>query len=450
MTICLAGSGRAMRLARFALFCGVFATGIPVGAIAQTWGPMTVLDNNPNGETLGGAVVDPFGNAWVTMIDIGDAGEVPWVVKVVESNGTTGTWQAPVTLASSYFILVGGQITVDSQGRITVIYSYLGGVPYQYFAVRYIPGSGWQPPVTLVTSQDYVLTVGVAMDSAGDVVLVYRQLIDSGNPYVVDLWSVTVSGATGMPGTPQRLTGPFYEPSYQAIAASPDGSHLMLAYAAEDGPAGGFSVKSYDAASQTWGNSVSVPWTGLAGFDVGGYLHLTVDNSGNATMLMDYVDQVTKAWTVYGYRYQNGGWQSAPVFSSSMMAGGFNSWGGMIVDTSGVVLGLMGYLNSDNSGTEYAFRYTPGVGWDTETVGPSVDPAYQSWGSTFAGGDVAIYWNNDDFVASLYQNGAWSALPPIPDNILPYYISTALAPNGTMLLAEGTAGYVVQATWLEP
>jgi hypothetical protein len=414
---------------------------------------MTVLDNNPNGASLGGAVVDPSGNAWVTVEDVGVAGEVPWVLKVVESNGAAGTWQAPVTLATSLYLLGGGQIVVDPQGRITVIYAYAGGAPYQYLAVRYLPGGGWQEPVTLVASPDEVETIGTAVDSAGNVILAYRQLVDHESNEVVQLWSVTIDAGTGIPGAPQKITGTILSPFHQALAQSPDGSQIMLAYSAEASPPGGFSIKSYNPASQSWGSTLQVPWSSLPGFDVSGNLHLTVDNSGNATMLLDYTNKTSNAWTVYGYRYENGRWQaSVPVFTTPNPPGAyFNIYGNMIVDGSGVVLGVMPYTSPQNIGSEYAFRYTPGVGWDTETViTPLVDPSY-SWASTFDGGGVAIYeeLENDDFEASLYQNGAWSALPPVPDVLFPEYISTALAPTGAMLLAEGT-GAVVQATWLEP
>jgi hypothetical protein len=166
-------------------------------------------------------------------------------------------------------------------------------------------------------------------------------------------------------------------------------------------------------------------------------------------MLVDYFYRSHES-TVYGFRYEGDRWQSSsPLLTPASGYGSFDDAGAMIVDASGMVVGVMGG-SSPQGQAEYAFRYTPGIGWDTEIAAYAPETTAQSYLGLFSGGEVALYQNNDDTEASLYQNGIWSNLPPIPGYYLAYYVATASAPTGEMLLAEQTAANTVVATWLLP
>jgi hypothetical protein len=96
------------------------------------------------------------------------------------------------------------------------------------------------------------------------------------------------------------------------------------------------------------------------------------------------------------------------------------------------------------------FRYTPGVGWDTEIAASNAAnyPCKIAW---FEGTQaVVVYSTGSAFLDALYSNGVWGAAPPIPGNF-PTVGSPALAgaPTGEDLLGVPETG-AVYVSFLRP
>ena len=132
---------------------GAEARAAVAGATAAWDVPVLVLpDENdpfPNQEP----VFDSAGNAWI--VTVGPDGET---LEVTTSLGHTNSWTAPVTLATTAGTFLDGQVTIDGDDRITVVYRRLesDGVNVNFIDVlRYVPGEGWSGPETIHSTPDF-------------------------------------------------------------------------------------------------------------------------------------------------------------------------------------------------------------------------------------------------------------------------------------------------------
>jgi hypothetical protein len=442
----------ALRLALPVLCCAAFAASLSTTASAQTWSPVTYI--GPYSEEYPSApAFDPAGNAWVGLSYFNSSNSQT-TFQVVQSNGTSGTWQQPVTLLQSGGIspeIFGvPSVTVDHSGAVSVVYAiYLAGV-YQLQSFRYVPGGGWQGPVVAYSSPSGLAVVGSAVDSNNNLVVIFYEGTN-GPPY--STWSIIYSSATQTWGTPQRLSPQKASTSLWSLASDPSGANIMLVYVSAIGPAHDFYSWKYVPSSQSWVGA-AVPDTGKPQFpfsDNYGRFPLAMDSSGNATLLADYYDTQSDESTVYGFRYENGQWGKGVELLPLQAASGFVEFGdgGIAVDSSGIAVGAL--LSSREGGIVYAFRYTPGYGWDTETA--AVNPYPQGVGGvgvTFLGSTpgeaVIVYPTTTNFTSSVYLNGVWSATAPITA-VGAFSAALAQAPSGQDLFVSASENPPA-AAWL--
>jgi hypothetical protein len=133
-------------------------------------------------------------------------------------------------------------------------------------------------------------------------------------------------------------------------------------------------------------------------------------------------------------------------------------FGSIAQNPSGAVLVAVPYVPNGGPTTTIAvFRYTPGVGWDTETAATEGDSLASrcriAWFASDEAVVVYLYSGIGEF-AALYSNGAWSSGPAIPGGLGTYFPGIATAPNGDVVLGMTSQGteldYGTVATWLEP
>jgi hypothetical protein len=438
--------------------CALLVTILSVTASAQTWSPVTLIGTY-NGEFPSAPAFDSAGNAWVGLLYL-DTSTQQYTMQAVQSNGSSGTWQQPVTLLQSNLLWGPPAVIVDHFGAATLLYSVFpfGGM-YQLQSFRYVPGEGWRGPFTVNSSSSFMAVVGTAVDSNNNLVVVFCQGSPSGNVPPYSTWSIIYSSATGTWGTPQRLSSPNASTAVWSLASDPAGANIMLVYTSKVGPAQDIYSWKYVPATQSWAGA-AVPGTSKPQFfnpnGVGGFGHfpLAMDSSGNATLLADFVVKgLGGPCTIYGFRYENGRWgEGVPLLPlQPAPAEAMDYLGAIAVDRSGIAVGAL--ATSRGNGTVYAFRYTPGQGWDTETVGanstyPPLPTQVAFLGST-AGEAVVVYGTETGITSSVYLNGVWTATAPIT-NSPTYPVPLARAPSGQDLLVFENNFTPPAAAWLNP
>jgi hypothetical protein len=447
----------AMRFTLPALCCAALAASLSVTASAQTWSPVTYIGSYDE-EFPSAPSFDPAGDAWVGLSYFNQS-TLQHTLQVVESNGASGTWQQPVTLFQTGDEIWGGPNTIaDHLGAVTVLYSFVPGGMYQLQSFRYVPGQGWQGPVTAYSSPNFMAVVGSAVDSNNNLVIVFCEGSPSGNIPPYSTWSIVYSSATGTWGTPQMLSSPNASTLLWSLASDPSGANIMLVYTSAIGPAQDIYSWKYVPATQSWVGA-ALPGTskreflepnGVTDF---GHFPLAVDSSGNATLLADYViNGPDGICTVYGFRYENGKWgEGVELLPLQHADEAIDYLGAIAVDSSGIVVGAMS--TSRDGGVVEAFRYTPDTGWDTEIAAGSpmsyALTAVAFLGST-PGEAVIVYYSETGLPSSsVYLNGVWS--PTVPTtNVSTGSFSLEQAPGGQDLLLFQSAMTPDGTTWLNP
>jgi hypothetical protein len=444
---------------RVAVFLALAAS-LSVTATAQTWSPVTYI--GPYSEEYPSApAFDSAGNAWVGLSYFNSSNSQS-TLQVVQSNGASGTWQQPVTLLqlSNHLdaIWSGPNVIVDHLGMINVLYSlYLAGT-YQLQSFRYVSGQGWQGPFVVYSSSNSTSVAASAVDSNNNLVVVFTLGSPSGNVGPFETWSIVYSSATQSWGTPQEISAANASTGLWSLASDPSGDNIMLVYSSKIGPAEDIYSWKYVPATQSWVGA-AVPGTSKPQFFTSngvtgsGHFPLTVDSSGNATLLADYVAGGTEGQsTVYGFRYENGQWgKGVELLPVQHASGAIDYLGASAVDSSGIAVGAM--LSSREGGVVYAFRYTPEQGWDTETAAVNpYPPGGGRVGVAFLGSTpgeaVVVYPTETNLTSAVYLNGVWSATAAIT-NTIPFWFPFVQAPTGQDLLVFQSAN-PPGATWLNP
>jgi hypothetical protein len=376
-------------------------------------------------------------------------------LSVVEYQAASGAWQAPYVLGplapNGAF---GAVIAADQSGDVYVVYnnSQSASAPFPLMWAEYTPASGWQPPAVAYNSPYNFGEVMAAVDSAGHLVVVFN---------ANGVSSIVYDTATSSWGSVQELVTLSFNPGAPTMAANASGSRLALVYWEN---VVGMKYSFFNSSSAEWEKPAVIPDSedATTGYAEGTYFPLAVDSSGNVTLVTAWQPHLHK-YSVAGFRYEGGAWQMTQLVPLGSQLNDISDFASVAQSPSGSVLVAVPY----STGTEFsitAFRYTPGVGWDTETVatlaGSGAARCAVAW---FQSGEAVVAYYDSGPVggstiegAALYSNGAWSSGPPIPDAYLTYYPGMATAPNGDVLLImssavlEETYTYGVVATWLQP
>jgi hypothetical protein len=429
---------RTIRLCLTVVSYAVLAASLSLTANAQTWTPYATLDTFGM-STFAGPVIDSLGNAWV-LIDDGA------YLSVVESNGTSGTWQTPYVLGPAIGSAFSAALTVDQSGGVYAVYNDAQSdtPPYPLTWAKYTPATGWSAPAVAYNSPIAFSEVMPAIDSAGHLVVVFN--VNAG------ISSIVYDFATESWGRVQTIVPAQANPILPSMAGNTNGTLLALVYLGLRG----LEYSFFDSSTAKWGATAVIPDSSRVTFtsaSLDSYFPISVDPFGNVTAVTALTVGLEK-FSVAGFHYDGSAWQMTQLGPTSSIRTNLENFGSIAQSPSGAVLAAAPF----STGSQYsilAFRYTPGVGWDTETAGTqSTSIATECRIAWYQGdGAVVAYDNNDVEDVSIYINGAWSGGQPVADNYATPFPGMATAPNGDVVFvmtSAFTGSFGVVATWLEP
>ena len=291
---------------------GADAWAVPAGATAAWDVPVLLLpDHNdpfPNQEP----VFDSAGNAWIVAVGPDDE-----TLEVTTSLGHTNSWTAPVTLATTAGTFLDGQVTIDGDDRITVVYRRLesDGVNVNFIDVlRYVPGEGWSGPETIHSTPDFFQMVNAAVDSAGNLVVGFE------GDGVDAMYTLIYDSATGIWGPATRLSPEGPSAFVPTLVSNDDGTAVYALFWVASGAERGVYVSRFDTAGLAWNPPSRLPRSATAqipgNIGVGAAIPAAVDGDGNLTVLY-YKRRViggdTLLWTLHGSRVAADGTAGAPA-----------------------------------------------------------------------------------------------------------------------------------------
>ena len=257
-------------------------------------------------------VFDSAGNAWIIV----RAADVK-TLAVTTALGHTNSWTAPVTLATTAGTFLDGQVTIDGQDRITVVYRRLepDGVNANFIDVlRYVPGAGWSGPETIHATLDFFQMVHAAADSAGNLVVGFE------GDGVSAMFTLIYDSAAGIWGPATRLSPAGSSAFVPTLVSNDDGTAVYALFWVLSGAERGVHVSRFDTAGLAWNPPSRLPGSAAAqipgGISVGAAIPAAVDGDGNLTVVY-YRRRVigggTLLWTLHGSRVAADGTAGAPV-----------------------------------------------------------------------------------------------------------------------------------------
>lgn len=266
----------------------------------------------------------PVQNAYASIYSPSTGWGLPTQVEKMELGGTTEIWSG-----------------IDNAGNVIAIYRVYDGTVWGVYASRYTPSGGWGAPLRLDTQPGDQFWLRIAVDPAGDALVVWSEYTASTTTYNVygDHYSVGTNAWSG-PVRIQAGTG----------------------YASGDGVA--------------------------------------MDASGNGFAVWDEENTTTFDYQAYAGRYVAGsGWQTPVLLESHTNEAGSVNIG---VGRTGYAAAVWGEYTGSNWQT-FASVYTPGTGWSAESaiVGGTTDSGYGTPAVDDAGNVIVPWyvWGTNQFDA---------------------------------------------------
>ena len=303
------------------------ARATPSSLAMPMWDPLTNLDPSASTDRIAGPTFDSLGNAWV-VIDDGVN------LLAIQSNGTSGTWQAPHIIGPSLPAstdTVG--LAVDQAGGFYVTYGTgaSGDSSFPLLWTKYTPASGWQAPAVIYTSPSQLTETFAEIDSAGRLVVVF-------NPGYGILSLASNPSQSGW-GPVQTISPATDNPILPSVAANKSGTRLALVYLLQKNVIQrGLRYTFFNSTTGNWNGARPVPNSGNAyfsGYSTRNAYPMAVDESGSITLATPLfvgfsnsgVARPNPQWSVGGFRYENGVWSMQQLTAPSGLLSPLESFG---------------------------------------------------------------------------------------------------------------------------
>jgi hypothetical protein len=320
--------------------------------------------------------------------------------------------------------------------------------------------TGWQTPTQIYNSPKSFSETSCAVDSTGRLVVVF-------NPNGIS--SIASNAGQTSWGAVQIIASSEDAGLLPSLAGNKSGNRLALIYLADTIGRKGMRYTFFNSSTGKWGAPVAVPNSGAATFlayTAVSSFPLAVDEAGNVTFTAT-MSSTTRAadsqearpapaYVIDGFRYEGGAWSQQQLTSPSGSLPDLETSSGTALSSSGVVLIATPLSDGLHGVNITAFRYTPGIGWDTEIAAHyDTSTEIRCSAAWFEGTEAVVVYSDYSMpgiplVAALYSNGAWGNGPAPPGNPSGVaYPALATAPSGEAFLAMPD-NPAVNVTFLRP
>ena len=339
----------------------------PVAAASPDlgWQPSgPVAANSPQNAYLGGIALSPSGTGVITFRRSG-AHDFIWATRFVPGAGAGGTnWEVPVQLSQGPWGAYQPTVAMDSAGdAIVVWYEWILSKGYAVYASRYQVGVGWGAPQLIDQPSGYSLTPQIAMNSGGTAFATWQQW--DGTRY--NIWANRYVAGVGW-GVAVALDTTTFTTDSPKVGVDNSGNAFVV-WQEHDGTR--YNIMSARYSGGAW----SAPLALEASPQDATYPAIGMDGPGNA--IVSWYQWDGARYNVWANRYAPGpGWTGAitieasanTVYNYPAPAVAMNSGNGVVAWTmwDGMTYSI------------YENRYVSGTGWTGEVA---VDPF----------GDYALY-----------------------------------------------------------
>jgi hypothetical protein len=366
---------------------------------------------------------DRDGNAMATwgVYNLGSRRSTLWANRFSPNSG----WENASKLGDCGLDSCYPQIAMDPAGNTMISWydeTWNGNdVQRDLFVIRFVPGSGWEPPFLLASNGGY--TPQLAADASGNVIAVWPARLPGarGSDLYVRHFAPGSGWGNATVIEPANLTE--WEPK---IAMSPDGSamvvwtkHLFL----PNGWEGNQIWAKRFVPDSGWGPSIAID----DGSATSGFPDVAVDETGNAVATW----RQGGAMDIWANRYDPASGWEAPTNIENVS--GHATFPRVAFASNGNAVVAWDQVTSCCTEAAYANTFVVGIGWDNATmIGKTT--AESVGGMELAGdgnGNVFATWGQCCVPATVWANQyATEKIPPA--------ITITSPPSGTLLLTNST------------
>jgi len=325
----------------------------------QGWQPPVALESQTTSNAnLAGIALSPDGTGMIVW-QRGGAYATLMATHFVQNGGGDGgsDWQVPVQISNSYNDIgyaYHGAVAMDNAGdAMAVYYTWNNAHGYTIYAAYYHAGAGWQAPVAIDQPYDYSYYPVVAMNGAGDAMVVWQ--VWTGSYYVV--FANRYVPGTGW-GTAQAISSTTNYSYAPTVAVDGTGNAIATWYEWD-----GSNYHVYGALFST-----------VSGWLAPLQLETSTNYAVNPTVAMDTSGNGIVAWVEFDGQYniwaklynQSTGWAPATDIKTNTYYAGY--YPGPDAAASAGNASVV-WSNANATGTEgvYVNRYIGGTGWVGET-----------------------------------------------------------------------------------
>jgi len=276
----------------------------------QAWEPLFQLTPVPAGndaDYISPLLADPSGNAWAINTHVHNFSD--YELQVRHTLGISGAWSPWVTLSDSTAYVDQPEGAVDSQGNVTIVFRDIAA-NYDLYAVRYEPQTGWGPVERIYSTPEFFQAVEVAADAQGNVIAVF----DPGfSP--TSIWAIVYDAASGTWGNAQQVSPAGLSTELPTLCADETGNAVYLLYHVMTAGQIGLNSHRFDSQTLTFSPAEHIPGSEMIAD--GSFLTsfsrypLTVSPAGEAMVFWESYDFNTNVFAVYANNTSGGTWQNA-------------------------------------------------------------------------------------------------------------------------------------------
>ena len=361
-------------------------------AASKAWGTARLIDadNTTQNETSPWIAMDASGKVLAGWLRYDGTRPSLWSSFSMLGNDWSKAMPLPTNNADTSFI---SDIKFDANGNALAVGMQRDGTQQNIWANRYTPGIGWGTAARIKTNDKAVVEgLKIAFDASSNAMVVWSQS-DNANPF--NIWANRYTPGSGW-GTAELIesdnTGSAsgveiaFDPRGNALAVwqQSDGNNRLSLYANRYTPGGGWGTA---ALIETNEGDASHP-------------KIALDASGNALVVWTQSEgsrfSRTDRSNIWTNRYTPGdGWGTAKLIdaNNARLAIGAK----IAMNASGNAMAVWFQTDSPHSNI-WANRYTPGSGWgtpeviETDNAGDASNPQI----AMDADGSVLAVWRQSD------------------------------------------------------
>ncbi|MBL0226644.1 MAG: hypothetical protein IPQ16_14045 [Geobacteraceae bacterium] len=320
---------------------------------ATSWQAAALIENDNHGDAGAPQVaMDTQGNATAVWEQSDGERYSIWAARYSPATG----WGTPEVIEPDPTQNARApRVAMDAQGNAIAVWPHFDGIRYNIWANRYTAGGGWGEPVLLETDDGDARVPRIAMDAAGNAVVVWFQNDGARN----NIWANRYTVDLGW-GTPTLI-----ENNNDGAASAPQVAmdaigNAMAVWDQDDGKRNNIWSSRY-IAGVGWGTAVLIE-TNDAG--TARYPQVKIDAKGSAVAVWQQSDGTLN--NIWANRYVVGvGWGAAVILETDKSGDALLPQ--IAVDAQGNAIAIW----SQSDGTReniWSNRYSTGIGWGTAAL----------------------------------------------------------------------------------